>query len=76
MTTRNFFRLNRRAFLGAAAVTGGAAASGAAIAAPRPTHVEPDLADATSNAPSYWAHPKRRAKAAEHVEPLERALKD
>lgn len=67
---RNFFRLNRRAFLGAAAVAGGAAATGVA-AAPRATHVEPDLTDATSNAPSYWAHPKRVAKrAAGHDEPL------
>lgn len=77
----NPFALNRRAFLGAAAAGGGVAVTagmaGAASPAPaNPVHVEPDLVDATSNAPSYWAHPKRvQPKAALHPEPLDAALK-
>ena len=76
----NAFALDRRAFMGAAAMTGVAAAgvAGGASAAPAPNtmHVEPDLTDATSNAPSYWAHPKRAGAAlAEQDDPLSRALR-
>jgi hypothetical protein len=77
----NAFALDRRAFMGAAAMTGGVAAAGvagAASAAPasNPMHVEPDLTDATSNAPSYWAHPKRAGAALlEQDDPLSRALR-
>lgn len=76
----NAFSLDRRAFLGAAAAAGAASASGAAVAAgPDPAssvHVEPDLADATSNAPSYWAHPRNAAKRrpVELDDPLQIAL--
>lgn len=81
MTKLNPFALSRRAFLGAAAAGGGVMASGVGAAgavapAVASTHVEPDLVDATSNAPSYWAHPKRMAKtAAVQDDPAQLALK-
>jgi hypothetical protein len=60
-------------------MTGGVTAAGVvggAASASNPMHVEPDLTDATSNAPSYWAHPKRAGAAiGEQDDPLSRALR-
>jgi hypothetical protein len=71
------FALNRRAFFGAAAAgLGAAGAPGLAGAAPvRATAVEPDLTDATANAPGYSGQPRRRPSSAADVDPLDLALK-
>lgn len=72
----SLFRMNRRAFFGAAAAAAGLGAAGApAAASTAAIAVEPDLTDATANAPGYSGQPKRRAKAAGSEEPLERALR-
>jgi hypothetical protein len=72
-----FFAMDRRAFIGAAATAVGLGAAGAApaLASGQPMAVEPDLTDATANAPGYSGQPKRRAKVAVAEDPLEKALR-
>ena len=74
-----FFAMDRRAFFGAAATAIGLGAAGApgvgAAASASSMAVEPDLTDATANAPGYSGQPKRRAAPAVADDPLERALK-
>ncbi len=73
------FAMDRRAFFGAAAAAAGFGAAGApgagAAASARPTSVEPDLTDATANAPGYSGQPKRRAAPTVADDPLETALR-
>ncbi|GEM_PF-6947477 len=75
--TNSAFSVSRRTFFGAAAAAGAATGlGGAAKAAPRRAFTEPDLVDATSNAPGYSAHPKKaKPQAAVESDPLDRALR-
>jgi hypothetical protein len=69
--------MDRRAFFGAAAASLGAAGlPGLASAGPvSVAAVEPDLTDATANAPGYSGQPRRSRASATAIEPLDLALR-
>ena len=77
MSKRGLFALDRRAFFAAATASLGALGVPGLGAAKtiRATAVEPDLADATANAPGYVDQPRRRSPSVAADEPLDLALR-